>query len=202
MTDDLRSPRQFDPHLFLGLAMALGSEDAHKVQLDIDQRSTVHSDTLPKEGLDGLKPFGVEILGPVPGDDLIMYVKLPAGWKQQATSHSMWTDLLDEQGRKRAAMFRGPFYDRGDRLDVLRKYGTRKDYDRCEKTGEVVVQVLSGGKDVVFETAPRAGVAGTFEALERDQREVNYKLGEEAEAEAEAWLNANFPDWKSEIAYW
>ena len=40
-------------------------------------------------------------------------VKLPAGWKKQATDHSMWSKLLDESGAVVASIFyKAAFYDR------------------------------------------------------------------------------------------
>lgn len=36
---------------------------------------------------------------------LFCKVALPPGWKRVATDHSMWTDLVDEKGVKRASIF-------------------------------------------------------------------------------------------------
>jgi hypothetical protein len=46
-------------------------------------------------------------------DPLFRPATLPAGWKKQATDHSMWTEIVDELGRKRVAIFyKAAFYDR------------------------------------------------------------------------------------------
>lgn len=48
-----------------------------------------------------------------PIDDLFVSVTFPAGWSKKATDHSMWSDLLDDQGRKRGSIFyKAAFYDR------------------------------------------------------------------------------------------
>ncbi|KKM96751.1 hypothetical protein LCGC14_1174880 [marine sediment metagenome] len=50
---------------------------------------------------------------------LFCKVKLPEGWKKQPTDHSMWTDLLDETGKKRAGIFyKAAFYDQDAFLNV------------------------------------------------------------------------------------
>ena len=55
----------------------------------------------------------IQVVGPSKGDDLFTDVKLPQGWRIQPTNHSMWSDLLDEAGVKRAAIFyKAAFYDR------------------------------------------------------------------------------------------
>src|SRR5436309_1902280 len=33
-----------------------------------------------------------------PVDDLFVNVTLPTGWSKKATDHSMWTDLIDDNG--------------------------------------------------------------------------------------------------------
>lgn len=57
--------------------------------------------------------MGITVLTTSKGDDLFMGVKLPAGWKVQPTDHSMWSDLIDNEGKKRASIFyKAAFYDR------------------------------------------------------------------------------------------
>lgn len=201
MTDGLRSPSPFDPAAFLLLAHALGSNGAHEAELKAAQQDLVQSDTLPKRGIEGFLQFGVEVIGPVPGDNYVMFVKLPPGWKKRATAHEMWSELLDEQGRVRGAMFRGPFYDRGDYITVTPKYGVETDVEHRNATGEVIARVRCAG-EVVFSTPPRKGLAGDLGSLEDAGRRKNFELGDEAEAEAIAWLNENFPKWQERHAYW
>lgn len=75
---------------------------------------------LPKE-LHGCTRESLEALGFKFGndvDELFVTCTLPPGWKKQATDHSMHSDLLDDQGRKRAGIFyKAAFYDR--RADLM-----------------------------------------------------------------------------------
>lgn len=74
----------------------------------------VASETLPIE-CNGCKREDFEAMGIVygnPVDRLFVEVKLPEGWKKVATDHDMWTDLVDDKGVKRAAIFyKASFYD-------------------------------------------------------------------------------------------
>ena len=46
-------------------------------------------------------------------DDLFVMVQLPAGWRIVATEHSMWSDLVDDTGTRRARLFyKAAYYDR------------------------------------------------------------------------------------------
>ncbi len=76
------------------------------------QRQLLASQKLPKDG-----PWTeATALGFVRGkdvDDLFCEATLPAGWQKQGTDHSMWSDIVDAEGKKRAAIFyKAAFYDR------------------------------------------------------------------------------------------
>lgn len=78
------------------------------------QRQLVNSTQLPiqhAKDWEILKSWGV-----VKGenvDDLFCTAELPPGWSKQATDHSMWNNLVDERGLKRASFFyKAAFYDR------------------------------------------------------------------------------------------
>lgn len=78
------------------------------------QRELAASSQLPTQGLSELATkFGIEIVGPSQGDGLFTDVRLPAGWQVKPTEHSMWSDLIDDTGTKRASIFyKAAFYDR------------------------------------------------------------------------------------------
>jgi hypothetical protein len=45
-------------------------------------------------------------------DRVFIEATLPDGWKIVPTSHALWSDLVDDKGRKRAAIFfKAAFYD-------------------------------------------------------------------------------------------
>ncbi len=65
------------------------------------------------------------------GDDPQLWVEVvfPLGWTVVPTDHSMWSDILDAQGRKRAMMFyKAAFYDQKAHVQLERRYDTRRDY--------------------------------------------------------------------------
>lgn len=78
------------------------------------QQELVNAEVLPAKGdWTQLEALGVKRGAHVTGDPLFVHVELPAGWKKQATDHSLWTDLVDETGTKRASIFyKAAFYDR------------------------------------------------------------------------------------------
>ena len=72
----------------------------------------------PKDGKI-LTSWGVKFLGPVKGDELFVNVQLPKGWTIKPTTHSMYSDLLDENGYKRASIgYKAAFYDRWANLSI------------------------------------------------------------------------------------
>lgn len=83
------------------------------------QRELVHSALLPVDGSDhpDMQAMGIEWGEPANGDPLFRHAKLPAGWSKRATDHSMWSEIVDETGKKRASIFyKAAFYDR--RADI------------------------------------------------------------------------------------
>ena len=74
-----------------------------------------------------LEAAGVVFGEPTPNDPLFCEAKLPAGWKKEATDHSMWSKLVDDKGRTRASIFyKAAFYDRDAFLKVNLLLSDRK----------------------------------------------------------------------------
>ena len=88
------------------------------------QRELVESDQLPTEvygDRNELEDAGVVFGDPCKDDPLFCDVTLPEGWKKRATDHSMWSELVDDEGVVRAKIFyKAAFYDRGASLNVCR----------------------------------------------------------------------------------
>ena len=87
------------------------------------QREFVISDVLPSviDDQKALEEMGVKLGDHVEGDDMFRYAQLPAGWKKRATDHSMWSELIDNEGAVRARMFyKAAFYDRHANLTVVK----------------------------------------------------------------------------------
>lgn len=150
------------------------------------QQAFVQSSQLPKDGCDRaqMAALGIQIGEDI--DDLFVSAVFPEGWRLQATDHSMHSNLLDNQGRKRAGVFyKAAFYDRSANMRLLRFISITRDYEN-EDTTAAMVQDATGA--VLF-CSERVG--------KRDWKELD-----RIEAEAEAWALANYPDYRDPLAYW
>ena len=64
-------------------------------------------------------------------DPLFVSCVLPEGWSKVATGHSMWSNLVDNEGLIRASIFyKGAFYDRSAHTQVItERYCVFKNYN-------------------------------------------------------------------------
>ena len=177
-----------DPLIMLVEAMAVGTDAMITRQEAQGQRDLVNSAVLPRDGIEQAAQMGVEVGEPV--DDLFVSVVLPAGWRKVATSHSMWSDLLDDQGRKRAAIFyKAAFYDRSAHMSVCRAINVTRRYSDDDQVSMAVVR----GDVVLFET----------ESIDRSVMGKDYfDLINTHEQAATAWADTHYPNWRDVGAYW
>lgn len=102
--------------IFLEDALINGQSVAIERQESEGQKQLVTSDVIPTDMYsqeEAFKRLGFELLGVVEDDPLFQYAKLPDGWKKVATTHSMWSDIVDASGKVRAVIFyKAAFYDR------------------------------------------------------------------------------------------
>ncbi len=191
-----RRPRKEDGLDLLIRAFGTGSSgEAVRSQEADGQRSFVGSDTLPTDMRGDaravLEAAGVEFLGTVEDDPMFQYVELPEGWEKVGTDHSMWSELVDEKGRKRASIFyKAAFYDRSAHIGVNRRYGFRLDYDRLENDGVAVVNITDCGE-----------VIHTTEPIQFDE-DTRYEAQDEAREKAKSWLDEHYPLWEEASMYW
>jgi len=155
-----------------------------------------------REQVEGM---GVQFGEPI--DDLFVSVQLPDGWKKVATSHSMWSELQDEKGRKRASIFyKAAFYDRDAfiSLDTRFRAGSAPvcgydspdyDFNATPTHGAVWDQ----GK-IVWHTKQVAEKPGPDSS--REDSLTYYDLDDELKRQAVAWLTEHYPDYKDPLAYW
>lgn len=123
MTNNVRNTSKLDPFQNLVETGLAGSVEAQEAR---GQRELETSDVLPtdcgSEDRKELEAAGVVFGEKVKGDEIFTHVKLPAGWKKQRTDHSMYTDLVDEKGAKRASIFyKAAFYDRSAALYIPKR---------------------------------------------------------------------------------
>lgn len=161
------------------------------------QRELVASTTLPIKFNVGtreeLENFGVVYGEP---DGLFAPVQLPEGWRTEATDHSMWSNLLDDKGRKRASIFyKAAFYDREAFVNVKRRYGLST-YEPCDAAGNP----KEWGEHTHFQvTVQDAGTNIHTVGLYKDG---DYNESDCLYEEAKLWLETNYPEWESRVAYW
>lgn len=143
----------------------------------------------------------------------------PTGWTKKPTSHSMWSNLLDDKGRKRGSIFfKAAFYDfdahiglnvrysvNGVSLDEKKeeifdrstgeykegKHSARSAYTRYE-----VVDTATEKSLFALDPLPDANWDNREEGLRRSATK------DEARDICSAWLTKNFPDWQKPLAYW
>lgn len=191
------------PESFLLDAMVLGTSNAIEAQESVGQNEFVRSETLPTKmqryfgGPDPkavLEAAGVKFLGPVEGDDAFQYVELPPGWEKMPSEHPMWSHLLDDKGRERAAIFyKAAFYDRSSHLSLNCRYSVRQDFEEQRNNGVAVAQVRDG-QAVIYSTEPVK--------LPKEHDQKFFELGELSVKKATEWLKAKFPEWENPGAYW
>jgi hypothetical protein len=119
-------------------------------------------------------------------DDIFVNVTLPPGWKLRATDHSMWSDLLDANGCKRAAIFyKAAFYDRNASITFERRYRPDCDYAKPRSTFFVTDA----------KTGERLFTAG-------DCAYEDYKGKDPLRDALTKWLDEHYPEHANPLAYW
>lgn len=167
------------------------------------QRDLVASDVLPTEidprSKAALEAAGVVFGEAVEGDPLFSYVTLPAGWKKSGTDHAMWSDLLDDQGRKRAGIFyKAASYDRAAHMSATRRLSAGLDYSesayKAQRERNEYVGLVMDGEAVIHRV-----VFADSGNVERYDDDSAYNR---ARAAANVWLAEHYPDANDPAAYW
>ncbi len=106
-----------DPLVTLATTMGQGGIERQEAR---GQEELVASSQLPTDGLVAVaKELGITMLRPSEDDDIFSDVELPDGWELKPTEHSMWSDLVDETGKKRASVFyKAAHYDRSAHIQL------------------------------------------------------------------------------------
>lgn len=152
-------------------------------------------------------------------DRIFWQCKFPAGWKKQPTSHSMWSDLLDDKGRKRGSIFfKAAFYDYSAHIGLTTRYATHG--TSLDENYEEIYDLATGsyreGKrdtkskftryDVIDRATNTIIHKGTaLPDPDWDNREEALKRSDakdKAADQAREWLKAKFPSCADASAYW
>jgi len=190
------------------LIRAMGGESTDSIIRDQEARGQtifVNSTALPKDINWGTREQ-FEAMGIVFGDDiddLFIEAQLPEGWEKKSAEHSMWSYLLDDKGRKRAAIFyKAAFYDRSSHMSISRRYSFHIQplggYESEEGEKSYGEQVLEGvitdcDKDIIWRT----------EDIDPQERDIKpFEVRDILEPLCLEWLNNKFPDWENPQAYW
>lgn len=164
------------------------------------QRTMIASEELPRK-LEGAHQWELEQLGFKFGNEiseLFIEAQLPPGWTKVATSHAMHSDILDEQGRKRAGIFyKAAFYDERADMSMVSRYSISA-YEKTEDGASYQLAITDSGK-----VAKSFGVWGSADAnRQRDQIQSEMAVRDKLEAEAKAWLKKRRPLWPNPMLYW
>lgn len=168
------------------VAFTPGGIEAQEAQ---GQQQLVASEMLPKECRNATKEqltalgfvFGADV------DELFVSCTLPQGWKKVASDHSMHSDIVDEQGRKRAGIFyKAAFYDRRADMSLNCRFSYSAYLD-SEKEGFYTAAVTDSGNPI-------------FTSGEWDRKD--YEESDNLTERCKVWINKKYPDWNNPFAYW
>lgn len=215
-------PSKEDPMLLLLSAMLhsdAGRDPSEAIyeQERRGQQQLCASESLPaqlnfgEDSANALRSLGIEAGDPFEDDPLFRPVKLPAGWRKEATDHpyGYWTNLLDDKGRERAHIFyKAAFYDRSAHISFMNCiHFTTGRYLREDRGSEdlpgdddaVVTRKLVGRNMKVLHRVECTAVKqeGGYEA-NRDF----WAAEDKARREAKAWMEEHYPDYNNPAAYW
>lgn len=184
--------RQSDAFDLLMNAMLHGTDKAVDIQERRGQKKAVANDTLPREGMHEVGPLLEKYGGSVGdlADDLFVHVTLPNGWTKRATDHSMWNEVLDDQGRARISFFyKAAFYDRKAHCRLLRRFTIDRYAGDNDKVVTVSVADAKGEVEIAAE-------------VELHPNDDDYNVRDDLAKEVQASLEEQFPNWQDPMEYW
>lgn len=191
---------------------------AIELQEKVGQVELSKSGELPRKITNSEKSIyeklGIKVLENKTDDPLFVKVILPDGWKIVPTDHSMWSNLVDHLGRKRAMIFyKAAFYDRDAHISFNSRYTyevityseeTNEKYpDFYEKKNHTPIygRVLDGDK-LIYETQHDI-FTDKYTEKGKEKWWKNYEnLEKSKREECKNWLNKIYPEWNNIFNYW
>ena len=133
-------------------------------------------------------------------DDLFWSISLPEGWKIEATDHSMWNNLFDNKGRKRANFFyKAAFYDRDAFINFDTRYHATVDHVADASSDYEVWKnsdyqgIVKDGETVIFSTEC-VPVTGSYDGDDKVKDDLREQL--------DKYMEENYPNYEDINAYW
>lgn len=143
--------------------------------------------------------MGIKIISKY--NNLFYSVELPDGWEIKATDHSMWNDLLDNNGRKRASLFyKAAFYDERAFINFEHRYSfCILPFDNYESDATHEERMFNPWKLFVTDSGERIKKLGEITpTTDEEYFEIDDILGKIGKT----YLNENYPEWEDVNAYW
>lgn len=178
-------------------AMMPGGIEAQEAR---GQKEFVRSTVLPKRfnycSREQFESMGIVFADDDDDDDLFINCLLPAGWKKEPTGHSMWSNLVDDKGRKRASIFyKAAFYDRDAFIGITSRFNVQMAfYDSDGNTAEGRPATLGFIATDCGEEVFCSGKMGYEEHDEEKQNQLKQTCVD--------WLKERYPNWEDPLTYW
>lgn len=171
------------------VATTPGGIDAQKAR---GQQVFCVDDTLPIK-CEECQRSDLEALGIIFGeqvDDLFVKAQLPSGWRKEQTSDMLWSDLLDDKGRKRAdILYKAAFYDRQAFIRLCSRY--RADWEKGA--------AVDWDGSILWRSGP---LRTEPDDSNKDEWLAWYQYRKNLMWQAQDWLDEHKPGWRDPMMYW
>lgn len=172
-----------------GLGLLAGTPGAIEASEKLGQIQLVRSSDMPldlREGREVYEKLGFTFGEPI--DTVFQKATLPAGWTRAATDHDMHSDILDERGRKRVAVFyKAAFYDRHAHAYLIQRFTVGNRYDPAQRYAYAGAAITDGGEPTKF--LPHAD-------------DKDWKSQDALVQKLLVELTTERPNWQDPTAYW
>lgn len=137
-----------------------------------------------------------------PIDDHFRECTFPVGWEMKRTEHPMWSDLVDHNGRKRAAIFyKAAFYDRSASVRLCRRFTVQRHYVDIDPDGRMIqAYVLDSGRPIFITSTER--VPDEISRYSQAYRQHCEPIQKKQIAQCFKWLSERYPKHDEITAHW
>ncbi|MBS1722559.1 MAG: hypothetical protein JSS66_06070 [Armatimonadetes bacterium] len=176
-------------------------EDCIDLQEKRGQAEMTHKERLPLKCGDRELWEHLGFVFGEPEDDLFVACTFPTGWSVVPTDHSMYSDIIDDQGRKRGSIgYKAAFYDQWAQANLTNRYVVNR-WQPVTTDGQIVVSLEDHAQQPV-KTVHKVSCPMPKNNDEADERRETYLAKDALEDQMTDWLKTNLPDWQNPLAYW